>query len=360
MKRTTELGILTILVTLMSLGTLGCGESSGTPADGGPDVDAGPIDAGPPRTWITDHDQSVNVGDFATDGPDNPDAPFDTIVTQAAAISGREDVSHGSTTEYLAREWKCYVPIQRIEVHGPSDGPFFSGGETGEVVVYGLELDHREWIEIARKPITVGSPSAPVVFEQSDLPSTAYVGHAVALIADAPIIDGGAVPGSTTARVAEVIFQGDCSGAESVFAWDVSDWECPVQCVAAMNPGTEERSVRCRRDSTDAANEAFCPSPKPDEIGGACSYDCPYVLSYIGDRDFTYSNGSGWLHEGNQTRRAGDLPHDVEHGSTVGEIEGQPCAILTTDPLTYFTGISCDEPAAGDYCAFQCLAPPSP
>lgn len=126
-----------------------------------------------------------------------------------------------------------------------------------------------------------------------------------------------------------------------------------------MNPSTEERSVDCERDATYDADDEFCPMPKPDEIGSACVYDCPYVLSYIGDRDFTYSNDSGWLHEGGATRRAGPLPQAVRFGTTVGAIEGQPCSILTTDPLSHFVGISFDEAAAGDHCAFTCVAPPS-
>ncbi|MFW6067603.1 MAG: hypothetical protein ACOC97_04635 [Myxococcota bacterium] len=54
--------------------------------------------------------------------------------------------------------------------------------------------------------------------------------------------------------------------------------------------------------------------------------------------------------------RAGPLPSSVEFGTGVEAIEGNPCSVLTTNPETYFVGISCSGTDAS-YCAFQCLEP---
>jgi len=78
----------------------------------------------------------------------------------------------------------------------------------------------------------------------------------------------------------------------------------------------------------------------------------------VGPRPFTYSNDSGWLHEGRAGHRAGPLPHGVTHGATVEAIEGKPCSVLSENPETYFVGISCaEEVEEGEetlYCGFRC------
>jgi hypothetical protein len=359
---------LAIVVVLVC----GCGKDGSATPDGGPTSDAavldgstsdastsdastsdgGPPDGGEPTESVTDPERSANVGSFASgdEGGSNPNAAFDGILEQTAAESASEPVDYGDDTEVLGREWRCFVRLERVEVHGPSDGPWFETGETGKVILYGYDLEDEDWIMIAEKPVGSESPSSPVIFEAVDLPATAYRGHGVAFVPDGD-------DGSTTARVAEVVFEGECDGERSSFAWNVSAWLCPANCESASNASTYVRSVFCERDGSSSASEALCPSPKPMTVGGSCNYECPYELVHIGDREFTYDNASGWLHEGSATLRAGPLPSSTAYGDSVGEIAGQPCSILTTNPATYYVAYYCDGAAMDTHCAFQCQDP---
>ncbi|MFW6067602.1 MAG: hypothetical protein ACOC97_04630 [Myxococcota bacterium] len=345
----------------------GCGSDGEVAHDGGGTPDGRAPDTGTPDTGtpdggqlgsITDPDRSASVGGFAADEGGEPEAAYDGIIDQGAADSDSETVEYGDGSPMLAREWRCMVRLERVAVHGPSDGPLFEGGETGRVLLFGYELEEADWTLLAEKPVGGESPSVPIIFDESDLPAVAFRGHGVAFVPDEPVTDGGTVESETAVRIAEVIFHGECVGEESVLEWTVGEWECHgVECVEVENDGgVPRRTVRCERDRTWPAAEALCPSPKPATEGESCTLECPYELIYVGDRSFTYSNGSGWLHEGGVGHRAGPLPTTTTHGSTVEAIEGKPCSILTTNPLTYFAGISC-SPEQGIYCAFQCLDP---
>ncbi|MFW6067604.1 MAG: hypothetical protein ACOC97_04640 [Myxococcota bacterium] len=236
---------------------------------GGPDAGAGILDPG----------LGVSVGEFAEDfDPSNPEAAFDGALEQDAVDSARDRADYDDESgAMLAREWRCMVQLDRVEVHGPANGPFFQAGETGQVMLYGYDAEGRDWELLATQPVGNESPSAPVTFDASDLPATPYHGHGVAFMPDAPIVGGEPQEGSTTVRVAEVVFHGECVGEESTFAWNVGEWQCrQVECADVENEGTLLRTVFCERDEALRANDGLCPSPKPSTNDGTCIYECPY------------------------------------------------------------------------------------
>jgi hypothetical protein len=337
-----------------------------TDAEDEPDVEEPPLYTGA----VTDPANSANISDFIDDEDvederaANPDAAFDGVVGELSADSSWTRVWYGEESGHLGREWRCSVQLSRVEVHAPDGGLLFASGETGRITLYGYNHDSGEGditedfdnsSVLAVKYVTGDTPPNPIVFDVDDLPAAGYVAHSVAFEVDLP---DGSIHEITRVRVSEVVFRGECTTEEEdEIDWSTTEWTCPAECVAAVNNSTQTRSVWCERNGENQAHEDLCPAEKPVSEGEACVYECPYVLVYVGDYGFTYANDSGWLHEGNQTRRAGPLPHAVEHGSSVGAIEGKPCSILTTNPETRFVGISCSGGAASTYCAFQCLEP---
>jgi hypothetical protein len=333
----------------------GGGTPSNDTGDGTPDpgLDSGEPDDGTrypvaPGTGVVD-------GTFT----DRLAAAFDGDEDQTVAESAVTPLFEGEPEEFLLyREFNCLTRLQRLEIVAPSDGPFvydeqyYPNGGTGELRIVGRRTYSSFWETIATVPY--GTEPRITVLPEALQSASEYVGYGIVFDSSEP------VPGQI--RVAEVKMYGFCTGPEFTIAWDVPEFQCEgVECVTDENPGgTQRRDVRCLRDDDTEANEQFCPSPMPAEEGDACALACPYELKFIGYREFTYDNESGWLHEGLTTRRAGPLPSETSFGATVEAVEGKPCSVLTTNPLSSFMAISCLETPAGDvtrYCSFRCEAP---
>lgn len=292
--------------------------------------------------------QGIDDGSFES----NMAAAFDGVIEQTAAESARTPIYRNLDDEpLLYREYRCELALQRVEVHPPSDGYFlhdannYPTGGTGTVELVGRRADSTSWSRLRSRPF---GTSGPVVFDAETIGNRSdYVAYGVRFVSDQPQMG--------TLHVAEVVLQGYCASPVAEIAWTTGDWLChDVECAAASNPGgTSRRSVSCSRSTGGSAHEALCTEEKPIAVDGSCALSCPHTLRYIGPRAFTYDNGSGWLHEGNVSRRAGPLPQAVENGATRAAIEGKPCSIPTTTADTYFVGISCNE-ADGLYCAFRC------
>ncbi|TXD36732.1 hypothetical protein FRC98_12970 [Lujinxingia vulgaris] len=256
----------------------------------------------------------------------------------------------------LYKEFRCETRLRRLEVHAPEDGFFiydetnFPAGGSGTVQVVGRRADNTHWYGVTSKPFDAESP---VVFTPEELSNARdYVAYGVTFASDSPLVG--------EVQVAEVSLFGYCATPEHEIAWEATEWLCTgVECVNETNPGgVATRTVTCARDAGGFAHPEFCEGEEPASQGESCELRCPYTLTHVGGRPFTYSNESGWLHEGNVERRAGPLPSNVEHGTTVEAIEGKPCSILTENPLAYYVGISCTVPVEeGEerlYCAFRC------
>ncbi|TVQ96445.1 MAG: hypothetical protein EA398_15950 [Deltaproteobacteria bacterium] len=286
---------------------------------------------------------------------ERPEAAFDGETERDAEEAATTGLFEGQWREFLLfREFVCPMRLQRLEVHAPVDAPFvfdeqfYPDGGTGTLHVVARRSNQRNFSSIAQRPYDAGSP---VVFTAEELPNaTGYVAYGVAFESDDPF------PG--TLRVAEVAMFGFCSAPAQEIAWHTGPWLCKgVECAAAVNEGgTAERTVGCLREDGNEADERLCAGSRPDTDGGDCALECPYRLRYVGYREFTYANGSGWLHEGRAGRRAGPLPRDVTHGQTREDIEGAFCEVLTEHPQAAFVGISCVEEDSDPrrYCAFRC------
>lgn len=286
-----------------------------------------------------------------------PAAAFDGERDQAAASASTTDLYDNlDNTPLLYKEFDCETALRRVEVHPSTEGHLlyhatnYPNGGTGTVTVVGRRADIDYWYTVATKPFAA---TGPVVFGPEDLGNVGnYVAYGVTFAKDEPL--GGEL------RVAEVALFGYCAGPPQAIAWQTTDWLCTgVECASATNEGgLEERTVTCARSSGGYAHPDLCDGEAPADEGETCSLACPYSLTYIGPRGFTYDHGSGWLHEGWVDRRAGPLPSDVEFGTTVEAIAGKPCSVLTTDARAFFVGISCVESQAeGEetlYCAFRC------
>lgn len=292
--------------------------------------------------------------DSHTDGSfeSSMEAAFDGVVDQTSAQSATTPIYQNLDDEpLLFREYRCEVALQRVEVHPPSDGYFlhdannYPTGGTGTVELVGRRASSSSWSRLRSLPF---GTSGPVVFDAETIGNRSdYVAYGVRFVSDQPQMG--------TLRVAEVVFQGYCASPVAEIAWTTGDWLChDVECTAANNPGgTSRRSVSCTRSTGGTAHEALCTEEKPTAVDGACALSCPHTLRYIGARDFTYDNGSGWLHEGRVGHRAGPLPSAVENGATRSAIEGKPCSVPTANAGTYFVGMSCREENSL-YCAFRC------
>lgn len=290
------------------------------------------------------------AGNFET----NAAAAFDGNVDQTAAQSAQTPIFENiEELPLLFKEFDCELRLRRLEVHPPSDSSLlyhatnYPQGGTGKVNIVGRYADNTFWYTVATKSYAA---TGSVVFLPEDInTANEYVAYGVTFTSDEPL--------AGTLQVAEVSLYGYCAGPTQAIAWSTTPWLCTgVECVAASNPGGKQtRTVTCARDSGGTALESMCSGEKPVAEGESCALACGYTLEYVGMKPFTYDNGSGWLHEGNAERRAGPLPSDVNFGKTVAEIEGKPCSIETTNPATYFLGISCTvEGDTTNYCAFRC------
>jgi hypothetical protein len=283
---------------------------------------------------------------------DRLEAAFDGVTDQATAASASTPIYLNlQERPLLFREFDCELALRRVVVHAPTDAGFLTGAEgatnTGTVHVVGRRPDNTSMQTISSLPISAGN-DAEIVFDLAQLGApTTFVAYGVLFEADDPRVG--------TVQVAEVELFGFCAAPSATISWQATPFICSdVDCTAAENPGgIERRTVTCARTTGGTANEAMCEGEKPNNVGDVCALNCPYALTFVGLRDFSYNNGSGWLHEGNATQRAGPLPSAVEFGTSVEVIEGQPCSIQTTDPLTSFSAISC-QPDGALYCAFRC------
>ena len=296
---------------------------------------------------------SVGVvdGTFET----NLSAAFDGQTDQTAAASAETPIFENiDDAPLLYREFNCELRLRRVEVHPPSDSYFlhdptnYPQGGAGTVTVVGRRADIDYWYTIATKSY---GTDGPVIFGPDDVNNASdYVAYGVTFTSAEPLVG--------TVQVAEVALFGYCATPDHTIAWSTTEWLCTgVECVTASNAGgTQTRAVTCARDTGGYANSAMCAGDEPLSEGEGCSLECSHELVYVGARPFTYDNGSGWLHEGLVTRRAGPLPSEVSFGTTVAAIEGKPCSIPTVTPNTYFVGLSCLEELGSEtqYCAFRC------
>lgn len=327
------------------------GTDTNTATDTGPEVE---VESDPDGTKYP-----IATGTGVIDGTfaNRPEAAFDGERDQAAAGSSTTDIYDNlDATPLLYKEFDCETALRRVEVHPSTEGHLlyhptnYPNGGTGTVTVVGRRADIDFWYTVASKPFDA---TGAVVFGPEDLNNASdYVAYGVTFEKAEPL--GGEL------RVAELALFGYCAGPPQTIAWQTTDWLCTgVECVSATNAGgLETRTVTCARDSGGFAHPDLCDGEEPADEGEACSLACPYSLTYIGPRGFTYDHGSGWLHEGRPGHRAGPLPSEVEYGTTVDAIEGKPCSVLTTDARVFFVGISCIESQAeGEetmYCAFRC------
>ena len=320
----------------------------GTPDSASPDIPDIVADDDGTRYPIPTTSGVVD-GTFETDVA----AAFDGDLVSLATTSIYENLSQ---PPLLYKEFDCETRLRRLEVHPPSHGHLlyhatnFPQGTTGTATVVGRRADSTHWYNVASKPFVA---SGSVVFLPEELgQASQYVAYGVTFAKDEPLI--------ADVQVAEVTFFGYCASPTHQIAWSTTDWLCTgVECVAASNVGgLEKRTVTCARDAGGTAHPDLCEGAAPPSEGESCSLECGYELVYVGPRAFTYSDGSGWLHEGRPGQRAGPLPSDVEFGQNVDAIAGKPCSVLTTNAAAYFVGISCVESQVeGEetlYCAFRC------
>lgn len=369
MKRRVARGSMVGWTTAMAvLMGAGCGDDAtpGDLADVADALDATDTNTAPDTTGDTTTEDASTDPDgtryplapsvgFAAGGFEtNLAAAFDGDTDQTAAQSAQASIYENiEAPPRLFKEFDCEMHLRRAEVHPPSDSFLlyhatnYAQGGTGKVNLVGRRADSSYWYPIATKAF---AKTGAVVFAPDELPNLGdYIAYGVTFTSDEPLIG--------TLQVAEVSLFGYCAGPTQTIAWSSTPWLCTgVECVAATNPGgTETRTVTCARSSGGDALEAMCEGDKPASEGGTCALACAYALKYVGMKPFTYDQSSGWLHEGNVERRAGPLPHEVAFGTTVDAIEGKPCSIETTNPATYFVGISCTvEGDTTNYCAFRC------
>lgn len=313
-----------------------------------PSRDGGVGSAPPAEPEKIAADAGVVIGSFTSQAA----AAFDDEVSQTGEEGAWTALFDADEADiYIGKEWRGPTRVRRVEVFAPSDGAFFADpqnypdGGAGKVHLLGQKAGDAQWTIIASEPFAASNGSEPVVIDARFAKgNSGFVKHAVGFTADAGLVG--------LVRVAEVVFFGETVGISSI-EWDAGAWVCSgVECVESENDGVLKRTVQCLRDGTHKASEALCPSEKPDTEGESCGLSCPYELVFIGYRPFGYQDSSGWLHEGRLDRRAGPLPSSTSFGTTVDDIEGKPCSILTSNPKTYFVGISCTQ--SPDYCAFQC------
>ncbi len=323
----------------------------GDPDVGEPDVGE-PVDCDEPAVFC-DHDGAEipvvmsEFGGVLFSNITDADSAFDDDPETSTSVNGFIGIPFWVA---LGKEWPCPMRIQHIVLEGPEGGSFLSspdGPEAGEIEVRALPANGDNAITLMSVDISDESPSEPIHIDlRDDDLAGPFIGHRLHFDTDGPF--------QTTLQITGMRFYGECMGPESVFEWETGDWQCTdAVCDEVENDGTLTRDVTCWRDGELPASHGLCPLPAPADEDGECTFECPFELSFIGYRPFTYANDSGWLHEGNLTRRAGPLPSSTSFGNDPESNDGRPCSIETTQDLTYFVGISCT--ADGDYCAFRCL-----
>src|SRR5690554_6479609 len=327
--------------------------------DGGedqPDVEPEPDPELDPEGTLYPIDSGLGVIDGRFE--ERPEAAFDGEIDQGVDAAAITPIFESlSEAPLLYKEFNCPTRLRRVEVHAPTDNFLiydetnYPEGSSGEISVVGRRADSDYWYPVARKRFDAAASS--VVFTPEELAGAReYVAYGVTFASDSPLLG--------QVQVAEVSLFGFCSGPVHEIAWNATEWQCTgVECVEESNPGgSATRTVTCARDAGGFAHPDFCEGEMPASEGESCELTCSHELVYVGPRPFTYSNGSGWLHEGGSVQRAGPLPHNVAFSTTVEAIEGKPCSILTETPQTYFVGISCAEEVeeGGEtlYCGFRC------
>lgn len=284
------------------------------------------------------------------------DAAFDGILEQSAEEAASLSLQdHFLNDRILGTEWNCEMRMRRVHIHAPTDSPFLTTndslqGKPGSVHLVGKNDGLiNSWRNLTSKSFS--AEDTEIIFTPEDLagiPTQVAIG--IAFDQDE----------NASANVAEIELFGYCTTPELPFTWSASEWSCNTAChVPGDNPGELSRYVSCKRGNGNSADNYVCEAqePKPATTGGPCQLSCAYTLKFIGYRDFTYDNGSGWLHE--TSRRAGPLPYEVQRGKTPEEIQGKPCSLLTPadEPDRFFVGISCKNPDTDSedrYCAFRC------
>ncbi len=295
------------------------------------------------------------------------EAAFDGISQQTTNESARISLLVGARKDFLiGTEWDCAMRVRRIDIIAPINTPFISNtnsqtlqGKPGTVFLMGKPQGaSNTWKEIASKQVT--ADSSTITFLPDELAHlTPQIALGVAFDQDV----------SGRAHIAEIQSYGYCTTTPTPIQWQPSEWWCSAQCQQPQaNAGEHTRRVTCQRDNQHPTDEVICTAkqPKPTTVGGPCQLNCPHSLKFIGYRTFTYSNGSGWLHEGNPgsaSIRVGPVPSAVQHGTTLEAIQGKPCSVLTpaSEPERYFLGISCTQKDGNgapitpiSYCAFRC------
>lgn len=338
-----------LLASVPFLFAIACGDDS-APTDGA-------VQGRDGATSISDAGLDGGVGPFPASGAlvhrhdfTRPEAAFDGNADQSVAEGADGAQSAGPIgPAALGQDWNCAATLQGLTVVGPTDGPIFNVG-SGTIAVYGRRAGVDRPTLLATQDIEESPEGGTVVvFEGSDFTTTEpFTRHTVWF------------SGATNrVRVAEIIMDAECSDGGDVFAWQITPGRCIARCEERENRGQlQGQQSECLRNGEHPALEEHC-GERPPEDGGACILECPYDLSYIGPRTFTYDNGSGWLHEGVSLGRAGPLPLPVANADSREAIEGRPCSIETIDPETYFTAVNCIEGMMGPdalHCAFRCEA----